>query len=355
MHTRTPLTPVVLATGVLALTGCGLFSGGEATSESTVTAIEGVGAAASVVDIIDPDTVKVDRNGEIIYVDLLGVAAPQAKHDNEDMRCMAPEAKEHLAKLLPIGSPVTLTHESSVGEGETDDKTPPTIQAAITLPDRRMANIEVARAGFAVAVNQGNSDLHEKISAAQEEAAQQQAGIYSRTNDCTLPARLDSALTNINKAQGIDLKDPLEAADTLTRRLDEYETANDLPLLSAIAQTQSVKTQRDALTRASDSKRIVYNLAEEAERERVAREQTEQNSHSGEPAPPEVRQPEVPQQPEIQQPNTQELAPQPQPETPAPPQIEEPQGEPAPVTSDAGQPVDAPQPETPDTSSESST
>lgn len=328
MYPRPLFPALALTASVLALTGCGMFGGGsEVASESTVVAADEAGTAAKVIDIIDSDTVKVDRNGEIIYVDLLGIAAPQVKHDNEDMRCMVPEAKEYLAKLLPIGSPVTLTHESAEGDREADDKTPPTIQAGVTLPDRRMVNTEVTRAGFAVAINQGDSDLQEDISAAQEEAAQQQSGMYSRTNGCTLPARLDTALINVNKAQGLDLKDPLEAADSLTRRLEEYETSSDLPLLSAIAQTQSVKTQRDALTRASDSKRIVYNLAEEAERERIEREQAEQNSHS---EPPAVHQPEVPQQPEIHQPNTQEPAPQPQ-------------------------PADMPQPETPENPSESST
>lgn len=147
----------------------------------------------------------------------------------------------------------------------------------------RVIDAEMARAGFGVAAPEGGSTLYDTISAAQDQA-DQQAGIYSRTIDCTLPSRLNSTLTSVNNAQGIYLKEPLETADSLTRRLEEYETASDLPLLSTVAQTQSVKTLRDALVRARDSKRIVYNLAEEAERERLERKKAEKDAR-GEPRP----------------------------------------------------------------------
>lgn len=148
----------------------------------------------------------------------------------------------------------------------------------------RVIDAEMARAGFGVAVPEGDSTLHDTISAAQDQADQQQAGIYSRTIDCTLPSRLNLTLTSVNNAQGIDLKEPLETADSLTRRLEEYETASDLPLLSTVAQTQSVKTLRDALVRTRDSKRIVYNLAEEAERERLERKKAEKDAKGEPPA-----------------------------------------------------------------------
>lgn len=106
----------------------------------------------------------------------------------------------------------------------------------------RVIDAEMARAGFGVAAPEGGSTLYDTISAAQDQADQQQAGIYSRTIDCTLPSRLNSTLTSVNNAQRIYLKEPLETADSLTRRLEEYETASDLPLLSTIAPTQSVKT-----------------------------------------------------------------------------------------------------------------
>ena len=291
-------TPAALTAGMLTLTGCGLF-GSDAEPVSTATpSVTDETSVARVLRVIDADTLSVERDGTTITVDLLGLVTPQAKHENEDMRCLAPEAADYLAKLLPIGSPVTLTYDEALGMGETSQPDPSvsptvTVKAAVTLPDGRMLNTEMARAGFGVAIPEGGSTLYDTISAAQDQADQQQAGIYSRTIDCTLPARLNSTLTSINNAQGIDLKEPLEAADSLTRRLEEYETASDLPLLSTVAQTQSVKTLRDALVRARDSKRIVYNLAEEAERERLEREKAEKDA-KGEP-PAEASQPPAPE------------------------------------------------------------
>lgn len=275
-------TPAVLTAGMLILTGCGLFgSNAEPVSTATPSATDET-SVARVLRVIDADTLSMERDGTTITVDLLGLVTPQAKHENEDMRCLAPEAADYLAKLLPIGSPVTLTYDEALGAGETSQPEPsasPTVKvtAGITLPDGRLLNAEMARAGFGVAVTEGSSTLYETISAAQDEADQQQVGIYSRSVDCALPAQLNSALTSVNNAQGIGLKEPLEAADSLTRRLEEYEAASDLPLLSAIAQTQSVKTLRDTLLRARDSKRIVYNLAEEAERERLEDEKVEKD------------------------------------------------------------------------------
>lgn len=286
-------TPAALAAGMLTLTGCGLF-GSDAKPVSTATpSATDETSVARVLRVIDADTLSMERDGTTITVDLLGIVTPQAKHENEDMHCLAPEAADYLAKLLPVGSPVTLTYDEALGEGETSQPDPSvsptvTVKAGVTLPDGRLLNAEMARAGFGVAVPEGSSTLYDTISEAQDQADQQQAGIYSRSVDCALPSQLNSALTSVNNAQGIDLKEPLEAADSLTRRLEKYETASDLPLLSTVAQTQSVKTLRDALVRARDSKRIVYNLAEEAERERIEREQAEQNSHSEPPAQPET-------------------------------------------------------------------
>lgn len=77
MYPRPLFPALALTASVLALTGCGMFGGGsEVASESTVVAADEAGTAAKVIDIIDSDTVKADRNGEIIYVDLLGIAAP---------------------------------------------------------------------------------------------------------------------------------------------------------------------------------------------------------------------------------------------------------------------------------------
>ncbi|MFC6353611.1 thermonuclease family protein [Rothia nasimurium] len=329
--------PATLTVGMFTLTACGLFgNAAEPASTATPSATDET-SVARVLRVIDADTLSIERDGTTITVDLLGLVTPQAKHENEDMRCLAPEAADYLAKLVPIGSPVTLTYDEALGMGETSQPDPSvsptiTVKAAVTLPDGRMLNTEMARAGFGVAIPEGGSTLYDTISAAQDQA-DQQAGIYSRTIDCTLPARLNSTLTSINNAQGMDLKEPLEAADSLTRRLEEYETSSDLPLLSAIAQTQSVKTLRDTLLRARDSKRIVYNLAEEAERERLENEKAEKDGKD---------------QP------TGEATQLPAPDAPSAPD-QAPAPEPTSVNPDTTHPGDTPHPEDPANPTESST
>lgn len=334
--------PATLTVGMFTLTACGLFgNAAESASTATPSATDST-SVARVVRVIDADTLSLERDGTTITVNLLNLVTPQAKHDNEDMRCLATEATEYLTKLLPIGSPVTLTYDEALGAEETSQSEPsasPTVKvtAGVTLPDGRLLNAEMARAGFGVAVTEGSSTLYETISAAQDEADQQQVGIYSRSVDCSLPSQLNSALTSVNDAQGIGLKEPLEAADSLTRRLEEYETASDLPLLSAIAQTQSVKTLRDALLRARDSKRIVYNLAEEAEQERLEDEKAEKD---GKDQPTgkatQLPAPEAPPAPD---------------QAPAPEQP--PASEPTSVNPDTTHPGDTPHPEDPAESSTS--
>lgn len=341
--------PATLTVGMFTLTACGLFgNAAEPASTATPSATDGT-SVARVVHVIDADTLSLERDGTTITVNLLNLVTPQAKHDNEDMRCLSTEATEYLTKLLPVGSPVTLTYDEALGAGETSQPEPsasPTVKvtAGVTLPDGRLLNAEMARAGFGVAVTEGSSTLYETISAAQDEADQQQAGIYSRSVECALPSQLNSTLTSVNNAQGIGLKEPLEAADSLTRRLEEYETASDLPLLSAIAQTQSVKTLRDTFLRARDSKRIVYNLAEEAERERLENEKAEKDGKNHPTG-------EVAQLPAPDAPPASDQAPAPE-EVPAPEQPPAP--EPTSVNPDTTHPGDTPHPEDPANPTESS-
>lgn len=280
--------PAALAASVLALTGCGLLGNTSTESQPEAENTSTAGAETTrVLGVLDADTVKIDRDGTTIYVDLLGLATPQAKHDNEDMHCLAPEAAEYLGRMLPIGTPVTLTYDPALGKGPTPDgATPATTYAGITLPDGRLVNAEMARAGYGTADSSRSGLLAEEVTAAQAEADQNQNGLYSRNAPCTLPARLTTTLTSINEAQGLDLKDPLEAADALSTALARYENNPEFPLLASISGTHSVTVLADALTRAADSKRVAYSVAEEAERERAQHEEDSQDASPERHPPP---------------------------------------------------------------------
>ena len=72
---------------------CGLFgSDAEPVSTATPSATDET-PVARVLRVIDADTLSMERDGTTITVDLLGLVTPQGKHENEDMRCLAPEAE----------------------------------------------------------------------------------------------------------------------------------------------------------------------------------------------------------------------------------------------------------------------
>ncbi|MDO4822459.1 MAG: hypothetical protein Q4A03_10610 [Rothia sp. (in: high G+C Gram-positive bacteria)] len=92
--------PATLAVSMFTLTACGLFdNAAEPVSTATPNAIDST-SVARVVRVIDADTLSMERNGTTITVDLLGLATPQTKHENEDMRCLPPNLPQ-LTQMLP--------------------------------------------------------------------------------------------------------------------------------------------------------------------------------------------------------------------------------------------------------------
>lgn len=323
---RTPLVATLMA-GTLALSGCGLFGGDDAaetpTSTSTTTTSSKGTDAARVIRVVDSNTVEVDRYGKTVQVDLLGAITPQEFEGSDEQKCLYPEAKGHMVKLLPVGAPVILTYDPAIGTGEeTDDKAPIQVTASVTLADGSILAAEMARAGYAVPSTAVSGLDQEAISAAHTEADHQQAGLYSRTVDCTIPARLDRITKDLNTAQGLDLKGPLDAARELTDKLKSYEGNTDEPLLAVIAGTHSVKNQVDTLNRLVDSKKIVFDLAEEADKERREREEREKQEQDNKQPEGEGQDGAAEEQPheavveEPQQPATEEAPAQPEPPAP---------------------------------------
>ncbi|WP_421083784.1 thermonuclease family protein [Rothia nasimurium] len=321
---RRTLTATLMA-GTLALSGCGLFGGKDAAETPTPAASTSSSEntdSARILRVVDSNTVEVDRSGKTVQVDLLGAITPQEFEGSEEQKCLHVEAKGHMTKLLPIGGPVTLTYDPALGPGEaTDDKTPIQITASVTLADGALLAAEMVRAGYAVPSTATSGLDQEAISAAHQEADLKQAGLYSRTTDCTIPARLDRITKDLNTAQGLDLKGPIDAARELTDKLKGYEGNADEPLLATIASTQSVKNQVDTLNRLVDSKKIVFDLAEEADKERREREEREKQES-------EQNQPESEGQDGAAEEQPQEAVVEEAPAQPEPPATSEPQPEP---------------------------
>ena len=147
-------------------------------------ATAGPAQAATVVRVVDADTVKVRDGGQTRVVDLAGVDPPEAG------ACQGSEAKRALAKLLPAGAPVKLGRDSHA---------PPS--ARYVYRRGKLVNVALIRQGFARASAAGLSKRSALISA--EQAAQKAGtGVWS----CAAPP--PAGQTAIDRARA-DLADKM--------------------------------------------------------------------------------------------------------------------------------------------------
>lgn len=118
-------------------------------------------AAATVVRVIDGDTVKVRENGKVRTVDLAGVNAP------EPGACAGPEARRGLARLLPRGATVRLKRDADA-----------LARARYVFRGDRLVNAAVLRRGLARAEDTGELSKSAPLEAAAQEAQQERKGIW---------------------------------------------------------------------------------------------------------------------------------------------------------------------------------
>ena len=89
--------------------------------------------AATVVRVVDGDTVKVRDDGKLRTIDLAGVNAPERE------ACASTEARQGLARLLPAGARVRLQRDADAPAG-----------ARYVFRGGRLVNAAVLRRGLAV-------------------------------------------------------------------------------------------------------------------------------------------------------------------------------------------------------------
>jgi len=85
----------VVVAGLLA--GCGGGSGAESS-----------GANATVVRVVDGDTIVAEVDGVDERVRFIGIDTPESVKQDSPVECFGPEASAHLKELLPEGTPVRL-------------------------------------------------------------------------------------------------------------------------------------------------------------------------------------------------------------------------------------------------------
>ena len=117
--------------------------------------------AATVVRVVDGDTVKVRDDGKLRTVDLAGVNAP------ERGACASTEARHGLARLLPAGARVRLQRDADAPAG-----------ARYVFRGGRLVNAAVLRRGLARTGDTGELSRRAGLEAAAQDAQQQRKGIW---------------------------------------------------------------------------------------------------------------------------------------------------------------------------------
>ena len=158
---RAAIVAVVVALAVLA--GCG----GSAAS--------GAPGEATVVHVVDGDTVDVDVGGATERVRLLGINTPETKAPDRPVECFGPEASARLVALLPEGTRVALARDV-----EPRDRYGRLLAYVTRVDDQLFVNAELARGGFAdVLVIEPNTARAPELAAAVAEARASGRGQWS--------------------------------------------------------------------------------------------------------------------------------------------------------------------------------
>ena len=253
---------------------------------------------ATVIRVVDGDTLVVDLDDEEVTVRLLNVDTPETKDPNEPVQCLGPEATDFLKKALPAGSTVALEYDV-----EREDRYGRTLAGVYDAKDRLM-NAEVARQGLGFPVTYGkNVRFRPPVDEAYQEARERKLGLYSTTIACTVPAMVgtaeqaaaqaaaagtgstaDEAAAAVAAAYAL-VKIADETADAVEKALKTSESMmwhalSDAERTSLKARTAAAKTavhtRHDQLVILQDQRRAAEDeaarVAAAAEAERVAAE-----------------------------------------------------------------------------------
>lgn len=141
---------------------------------------------ATVVRVIDGDTIDAEVNGDVERVRLLNVDTPETKHPEEAVQCLGPEATDFLEDLLAPGDRIELVYD--VERTDRYDRT-----LAGVFKDDALVNADIAEAGLGVAVlYEPNDRFYQEVLDAQARASEAGVGLHDPQVECTLPALADA-------------------------------------------------------------------------------------------------------------------------------------------------------------------
>ncbi|MFX0539295.1 thermonuclease family protein [Ornithinimicrobium sp. Y1847] len=142
-------------------------------------------ARATVVKVVDGDTIDVAYGGDTHRVRLLNVDAPETKHPGKAVECLGREATRFLEERLSPGVRVRLEFDT-----ELTDRYSRTL--AGVFDGDVLINAEIARAGLGVpVVFEPNRKFYPPVLAAYEEAKAAEKGMFNPERECTFASRID--------------------------------------------------------------------------------------------------------------------------------------------------------------------
>lgn len=137
VRTVTAAAVVVCLAGAASLTACA-----GVTAEAPVATI--VAANATVVDVVDGDTIDVRIDGATQRVRLIGIDTPETKKPDTPVECYGPEATDFTRSALPAGTPVRL--ERDVEARDAYDRL---LAYVFRATDGLFVNLALVEGGFA--------------------------------------------------------------------------------------------------------------------------------------------------------------------------------------------------------------
>lgn len=255
-----------------------------ASQESSTT------TSATVIRVIDGDTVDVSLEGTETRVRLLNVDTPETKHPNKNVQCLGPEATTFLEGKLPEGTAVTLEYDV-----EKTDKFGRML-AGVFLSNGEFVNEEIARAGLGTAVVfEPNSKFYQRVLNAQNSAANSGVGLFDPNVACSVPAQAKALHEELAAAETVEeVEAVLEEATELIDLLNEIPSEPEYAFLVGLSKTNKVgkivseltelvgtaKTKKETLTNPASGQNDIVNDAESnaVEEQRLANEAAEQTT-----------------------------------------------------------------------------
>jgi micrococcal nuclease len=130
---------------------------------------------ATVVRVIDGDTIDVSVRGHRERVRLIGIDTPETKDPDKPVQCYGPEASHLTAALLPVGTPVRIERDA-----EARDDYGRLLAYVYRGDDGLFINLDLAREGAAVALPiRPNVTYADVIAAAIAQARTAGRGLWS--------------------------------------------------------------------------------------------------------------------------------------------------------------------------------